>query len=249
MVAPASPGDVRTLLSFDRPLRSAAVFGDSMLASGTGASELVSYLEVGLAELGIDRVVNHAIPGQAYVQGSQLGERGWHRLDAFLEDRLPDPDFPDAELALVNLSRIDLNPLPLGADVDARVFQIVEVLEDAVAMLEAAGLVVAIIPAFGTNDEMFDGLQCGRGPEHCWPHELDGKITRLNRAVVASGLPVLFERFAGDDVDGREGTDATWFTDFDPTGRWPDDGQHPNRDGERLIADNVIHHLAGALDH
>ena len=76
-----------------------------------------------------------------------------------------------------------------------------------------------------------------------------GTITRLNRAVVASGLPVLFERFAGDDIDGRTGTDATWFTDFDPTDRWPDDGQHPNREGERLIADNVIHHLAGALDH
>ena len=246
------PVQVETLLTLRPPVADVAVFGDSLFASHTGSSLMFDLVHLDLygLDVGVEHVENLAVAGQGYVDGMHLAEPGWHELDTYLVARHGEPFLQQLDLAIVSLSRIDLNRMPRDAGIEAvdeLADAIARRLQNAVSTLHDLGAQVAIVPAFGTNDGLFDALQCARGDDHCWPRELDAKAARLNARLVEAGLPMLFERFAGVDLDGRGGVDVEFVTGFDPSGRWPDDGQHPNALGEQVIAANIAHHLAVAF--
>ena len=223
------------------------VFGDSMFASVTGHSDLFDLVSDGLVamDVGVVDARNLAVPGQGIVIGLEITEPDWHVLDRYLR-AIPD-DRLDLDLALIALGRVDLNRLPDTVSVADLALLTAARLDQAIGILESHGTQVAVLPAFGTHDPLFDALLC-KARRRCEPQELDAKAVELNARLVDLGVPMLFDRYVGTDLDDVPGTDIGWFTGFDPEGRWPDDGQHPNLAGEQLMAGQILAHLSAAFD-
>jgi len=236
----------RTLVGLDRPAGNVAVFGDSTFADQTGDFQLFDLVRDGLLALGAVDVRNYAVPGQGIIDGLEVAEPGWHLLGSYLEARAGDPYLADLDLAIIAVGRVDVNRLGADMEIGELAVRMGDELAAVVERFESADAQVVIVPAFGVNDEMFDALQCAAAGR-CEPQRSEAKFRALNAALIDIGLPVLFDRYSGTDLDDVPGTDAAWFTEFDPGGRWPDDGQHPNPSGEQLIADQVVYHLAAAF--
>jgi lysophospholipase L1-like esterase len=189
------------------------------------------------------RVRNLSRPGLAIKYPVRSGPFEFISLSEWIPMIFDDPsDYPD--LVVIPATGIDLN-LKHSVPVDSIVPELVDEMGRIVAELRALGMQVVIVPAFGVNDAMYDALiSAATGSD--LHHNTNSRINALNAALGGSGLPMLFTRYRGLDLDADGDVDEANFVDFG-SGVYPDDGIHSNTTGERVIAVHVARALVEAL--
>ncbi len=163
-------------------------------------------------------------------------------LSTLLDDTTDPPD-----LILIAVSAIDLNLFP---DIPVATLwpPLLAELDGVRDLVEAHGVQVAFLPAFGASETMYERYRSLSGTA-VPPYPINHRIDSFNELLAASDLPLLFRRFAGLDSDHDGDTDERCFAGHDlPESGSPDDGVHPNGLGERIYADNLARALITPLE-
>lgn len=235
-------------VGLDSSIREIAVVGDSILAesrvAGSSPNDTVQLVHdalrsrPGTADVAVR---NLAAPGVAtrFPAGPGFGT-----LDNYLRAIFPETEnLPD--LVIVAVSSIDLNARP-DVPVTELGPAIISELDRVARYLEERGARTVFVPAFGANSELFNQLKNATRPTFR-DYGLNTRIEGLNRLLVASELPLLFDRFRRLDVDGDGSADRRYFVGRTGQGEI-DDGVHPNALGQREYAANLTDALAGAFE-
>ena len=235
-------------VGFDPAVREVAIVGDSILADtrgdGFSPNEIVALVQDALgARPDTAHVVvrNLAAPGVAtrFPAGP-----GFVTLDSHVRAVFSDQTvLPD--VVVVAVSSIDLNARPdvpvaeLGPSIISELDRVARSLDD-------RGARTVFVPAFGANSELFNQLKNSLQPTSR-DYMLNTRIDGLNSQLVASGLPLLFDRFRQLDIDDDGSADERYFVGRNGAGE-VDDGVHPNALGQRLYAANLTDALAAAYE-
>jgi len=239
-------------LDGSRTIESMGVFGDSLVADLTAIggrdNQVVPQIAaslIGDAGLAIERVENLAVPGQSIVADLGLLAPEDATILPYVDRLLAErPGAIDLAVVAISSSDINLNaslgePIPAERLAEQMLAELVAV----EASFRATGVEVVFLPIFGINDEVFSNLRCALAST-CPPGP-DAQIDIINGIFWDSELPMLFERFDRLDADGDGRTDRAWFDDVDA--RYPDDGIHPNADGQVIYSSTAARALAALL--
>ncbi|MGB3735008.1 MAG: SGNH/GDSL hydrolase family protein [Ilumatobacter sp.] len=231
---------------------SIGVFGDSLVADLTAVGgrnnqvvPQIAALLIGDEDLAVERVENLAVPGQSVVADLGLLSTDKATIRPYVDQTLRERPEP-LDLAMVAISSSDINlnaTLPDPIPPVRLAQQMLAELSAVEASFRAAGVEVVFLPIFGINDTVFSDLRCALAPT-C-PDGPDAQIDIINDVFWDSDLPMLFERFEQLDRDGDGRTDRAWFVDVDA--RYPDDGVHPNADGQAIYSTTVARALEALL--
>jgi len=241
------PPDTNDLLETTMPVERLGFFGDSIVADLTNVggrnNQIVPAIEEHLvsdATLGVTSVANLALPGQSLLFDIGILETGSALLSDYVDQFLA--RHPNSiDLAVISVSTIDvnLNAAAEGEQLDAVALgdAIVAELEAVVASFAEQNVSVVMLPMLGINEALFNELRCAIKTA-CPEQAPDEVITVINDRMWNSDLPLLFDAFSGFDADGVAGTDRSWFEGVDPVR--PDDGIHPNLDGQAVFVDHTV---------
>lgn len=230
------------------PVTRLAFLGDSLIADlrllspDADRNDVVARVEAALEEqVGAVDVENLGRPGQSLVFVREDFRRHDRRittlrpaLQTFFAER-PLEERP--HLAVIATTGIDVNVMA-GLPIEVLAPILVDALTKAVDDLAELGIQAVLLPIFPVSDALHDrhaGTVLGA----------EARVAEVNARLARSGLPVLFDRFDGLDVDGRPGSDAGFYargsTDH------PDDGVHPGPEGRQVYVDNVVDALVPLL--
>lgn len=148
-------------------------------------------------------------------------------------------------MVIIAVSSIDLNAHP-DVPVAELGSSIISELDRVSRRLADRGVRTVFVPVFGANSELFNQLKNVLQPTFR-DYMLNARIEQLNELLVASELPLLFERFRQLDVDGDGSADRAYFVGRHGPGEF-EDGVHPNALGQRLYAANLIDALVAAFE-
>jgi lysophospholipase L1-like esterase len=233
-------------VALDPASRQIVVVGDSVLftrlAEGSRSNEIVPLAQ---------RAVRLRHPGITVSNRSYPGLSTLHTID----DRSPtlrpylmtllDADGPPPDVVVVAISSIDINLFPDIA-VAALAPALISELRAIDQLLAARGIDAVFVPPFGINGNIYNNLRGFFEPYR--DYRFDERVNKYTALLRESGLPLLFDRFAGLDQNGDGNADRRYFVDNDPLRQWPDDGIHPNALGERVFGDNLASGLVAALE-
>lgn len=248
----STPSPKPTLVDGARVVASIGFFGDSLIADLTAIggrdNQVVPQLAERLTnnpELDVERVENLALPGQSVVSDLELIEPEKATIRPFVERLMQtQPDLIDLAVIAISSSDINLNAsLPDPVDIDDLAADMLTELSAVESAFRAADVEVVFLPIFGINDTVFLDLRCAMAAT-C-PAGPDRAVESVNRFLWDSDLPMLFASFDDLDEDGDGRTDRQWFDDVDP--RYPDDGVHPNAEGQLLLSSTVYDALNALL--
>ena len=236
------PSDV----SIDPTTRRIAVVGDSIVFSRLGTDARVTAI-VPLAQTPLEG----RVPGISVNNLSVPGLSTLHTIDPRATTLRPyltrvlDAPGPRPDVVVVAVSSIDINLFP-----DVRVALLAPALLDELRaverMLAMRGVDAVFLPAFRINDGLYNELRARSSPFR--DYGFGRRVDEFNSILRASGLPLLFDRFAGLDRNDDGNADRGFFVGYDQRGEWPDDGIHPNALGERVFADNLADGLVTAFE-
>lgn len=186
-------------------------------------------------------VRNLSFPGLSTVHS--IESRGT-TLRPYLTDLLNAPG-PRPQVVVIAVSSIDINLLADTAVTDIAPVVVNELLAIE-RWLREMGIATVFVPAFGINGALYNELRSVFNPYR--DYRFGERVNTFNELLVASGLPLLFHRFEKLDGNGDGNADRPYFVAYDPTGRWPDDGIHPNALGEQVFGDNLANALVAAFE-
>lgn len=191
-------------------------------------------------------VINRSIPGLATLYAINPGANpGRDTLAAQIPYALHGGQGASI-LLVIPVSSSDLS-VSEGRQTDDVIEEVVTELERVHRELVADSVQVVFVPAFGVNDMMYDDIRNGLGAVRP-QHHLNARVEQLNQRLLQSSLPMLVADFAGLGSHGPGGAEAKYFLGYDSrSDPWPDDGIHPNKEGERLFASVVGHALMELL--
>ncbi len=230
------------------PTHRVAFLGDSLIADlrllmpDLRPNDVVPEIELALQRaLGGVTVENLGRPGQSLVyvrEDFRHHDPGITTLTAavrtFFADR---PEAERPHLVVIATTGIDIavmseTPIELLTPV------LLDALDDAVEYLAGLGVQAVVLPIFPLSAELLDRPAGAAG-------DSASRVDFVNRQLWESGLPVLFERFWGLDVDGVPGADPSFYARS--ADDQPDDGIHPGPTGRQRFADNVVDALLPLL--
>ena len=230
----------------DPSTRRIVVVGDSILFSKlTPGARTNQIVPLALAAL------NSRSPGTSVSNRSFPGLSTLHVIDERATTvrlhltRMLDAGGPSPDVVVVAVSSIDINLFPDTA-VTSLAPALVNELRAIETMLAARGIDTVFVPAFAINGDLYNDLRSRFAPFR--DYRFGERVNTFNELLRASGLPMLFHRFARLDQDGDGNADRRYFIGNDSLGEWPDDGIHPNALGERVFGDNLANGLVAALE-
>jgi lysophospholipase L1-like esterase len=237
-----------TGITLHRPVRNIMLIGDSVvfdhgLAGGRSNSIVPLVSDVVHRRFPEVTIDNRAARGLSTLHAINPASPTLRPYLSTLLDDTPDP--PD--LILIAVSAIDLNLFP---DVPVATLSppLIAELDSVRDLVEAHGVQVAFLPAFGASETMYERYRSLSGTA-VPPYPINHRIDSFNDLLAGSDLPLLFRRFAGFDSDHDGDTDERFFVGHDvPESGSPDDGVHPNGLGERIYADNLARALITPLE-
>lgn len=240
------------MLDESRIITSVGFLGDSLVADLTAIggrdNQVVPQIAeqlIGDDELAVERVENLALPGQSVVTDLGLLSPDTATIRPYVEQTLvARPGLIDLAVVAISSSDINLNASLAQPDTTpVLAAAMLRELSGVETLFRDAGVEVVFLPIFGINDTVFSNLRCALATS-C-PTGPDAQIESINTLLWESELPMLFESFDQLDQDGDGRTDRTWFDDVDP--RFPDDGVHPNAEGQTLYSTAVASALRQLL--
>lgn len=238
---------------FYYPVESIAIVGDSVYYNpidhgGLRLNSIVGDVQqIVRSTEGLDQITvrNLSYPGLALKYDIvPLEQARYSTFRSYIEATFNEwGDNPDAVVLPVTTIDINVNPdLPI----EVMAPELIAEMDYLRNYLGGLGIQLAIVPAFGVNDKMFNDMQASF-PGHTYREfGVNDKIDYLNTVLRESDLPLLFESFVDKDLDGDGDVDETSFTEYD-VGGFPDDGTHPNSTGQTVIAGNIGPALSNAL--
>ena len=236
-----------TTVVLDRGTRRIVVVGDSILFSrlavGSRTNQIVPLAYTALrSRYPTMSVRNMSFPGLSTLH---VIDTRATTLRPYLT-RILDAAEPPPDVVVVAVSSIDINLFP-DASVTSLAPALVTELRAVELMMAARGVDTVFVPVFAVNGDMYNELRSRFAPFR--DYRVDERVDEFNELLRASGLPMLFDRFARLDQNGDGKADRGYFVGNDPRGEWPDDGIHPNALGERVFGDNLANGLLAALEH
>lgn len=244
VVLPIAPLFSRPSLS--GPVDRVVFVGDSLMFDGRSVAggrpnDVVPHISdhiESVADLAGTRIVNRSIPGLATLYA--IDPDVSHGRDT-LAEQLPHAlrgQGRDSVLLVIPVSSSDLI-VTEDRRRDDVIDEVITELERLRDELVADSQQVVFVPARGVNDAMYDDIRNGLKSNRR-EHHLNARIERLNQRLLRSSLPMLVADLAGLGSHGPEGAESRYFVGYDDRpDPWPDDGIHPNQEGERLYASVV----------
>lgn len=214
---------------------------DARVVGGGRPNDIVSLVQEfvhQVAALSDVKIINRSIPGLATLYAinpeanpgrDTLAEQIPHALRGGQRESI---------LLVIPVSSSDLNVSEDRITRDV-IDEVVDELERVHHELVAASVQVVFVPAFGVNDAMYDDVRNGLAADRP-EHHLNARVEQLNQRLLQSPLPMLVADFDGLGSHDPGGAKSEFFVGYDDRfDPWPDDGIHPNREGERLFASVV----------
>lgn len=242
----ATPVPTFSVPSVAWPIDRVVFLGDSLTSdarsvAGGRSNDIVPLIEQHVHEIAVlsgVKVINRSVPGLATLyaidpdanpERSTLAGQLPHALRGGRDA---------STLLVIPVSGSDLGASE-GRRPDVVIDEVIAELERVYDGLVADGVQVVFVPAFGVNDAMYDDIRNGLAADRP-KHHLNERVEQLNRGLLRSSLPVLVAGFDGLGSHDPGGAKSEYFAAYDHRpDPWPDDGIHPNREGERLFASVV----------